>query len=252
MSAPVVAPLKRGVKHTLERMGLEVTRSNNRGSIEDFIPLEPTLRGARSAGLSVGDYIDTVLSKTPGATQATIDGMRALGVFDPTPKTVLEIGPGSGRYLAKVIEECSPERVEIYETATPWADWLVESYGVVAQPTSGSSLRATPDGSVDLLTAHKVFNTATFLTSVRYFYEAARVVAPGGCIVFDVMTETCLEPDVVRRWAVEGGEGHGSYPSPMPRQVCVDLFETLGCSLVGSFLAPMQVGFTEVLAFRKA
>ncbi|MEH0529807.1 hypothetical protein QBA75_22905 [Streptomyces stelliscabiei] len=60
--------------------------------------------------------------------------------------------------------------------------------------------------------AHKVFNTVTFLCASRYFLEMARVTRPGGRIVFDAMTETCLEPAAVRAWASEGGAGHGSYP----------------------------------------
>ena len=164
---------------------------------------------------------------------------------------MLEIGPGSGRYLEKTLEQCSPSRYEIYETAAPWASYLVETFGVLAQPTAGCSLAPTPDGTIDLVQAHKVFNTVTFLSSSRYFFEMARVTRAGGLIVFDVMTETCLEPATVRAWATRGGEGHDSYPIPMPRQTCIDLFATLGCTLEASFLAPMGFASTEVLVFRK-
>lgn len=95
----------------------------------------------------------------PGATQATVDELRTLGVYEAKPNTVLEIGPGSGRYLEKTL--------------------------------------------------------------------MARVTRPGGRIVFDVMTETCLDPSAVRAWATEGGSGHDSYPAAMPRRTCVDLFATL-------------------------
>lgn len=244
--------VKAGAKRLLGRVGFDIVRStNNRGGVDDFIPFEPTMRAARAAGLSVGDYLDGVMNGTPGATQSTIDELRALGVFAAAPDTVLEIGPGSGRYLEKTLKECSPGRYEIYETAEPWADYLVETFKVVARPTAGSSLAPTPDGSVDLVQAHKVFNTVTFLCAVRYFFEMARVTRPGGRIVFDVMTETCLDPATVRAWAMRGGEGHGSYPAAMPRGMCVDLFASLGCGLEGSFLAPMGVASTEVLVFVK-
>ncbi|MGC5041162.1 methyltransferase domain-containing protein [Streptomyces sp. DT190] len=144
------------------------------------------------------------MNGTPGATQSTIDELRALGVFAAEPDTVLEIGPGSGRYLEKTLKECSPGRYEIYETAAPWADYLVDTFGVVAQPTAGCSLAPTPDGSIDLVQAHKVFNTLTFLGAARYFFEMARVTRPGGRIVFDVMTETCLDPATMRAWAARG------------------------------------------------
>lgn len=244
--------LKSGVKRLLGRTGFDIVRTNNnRGGVDDFIPFEATMQAARAAGLSVGDYIDEVMNGTPGATRFTIDELRALGVFAANPDTVLEIGPGSGRYLEKTLKECSPGRYEIYETAAPWSDYLVDTFGVVAQPTAGCSLASTPDGSVDLVQAHKVFNTVTFLCASRYFFEMARVTRPGGRIVFDVMTETCLDPATVRAWATKGGAGHGSYPAAMPRQACVDLFATLGCSLEAGFLAPMGVASTEVLVFGK-
>ncbi|MFF8955364.1 methyltransferase domain-containing protein [Streptomyces sp. NPDC014894] len=244
--------LKSGARRLLGRAGFDIVRStDNLGGVDDFIPFEATMRAARAAGLSVGDHIDQVMNKTPGATQSTIDELRALGVYAAAPDTVLEIGPGSGRYLERTLKECSPARYEIYETAAPWADYLVETFGVVARPTEGCGLGPTPDGSVDLVQAHKVFNTVTFLCASRYFFEMARVTRPGGRIVFDVMTETCLDPDSVRAWATRGGAGHDSYPAAMPRRACVDLFATLGCALEAGFLAPLGVGSTEVLVFRK-
>lgn len=201
--------------------------------------------------MSVGDYIDDVMNGTPGATRATVDALRTRGVYADGPDTVLEIGPGSGRYLERTLKECSPRRYEIYETAAPWARHLVETFGVVARPTADSSLAPTPDGSVDLVQAHKVFNTVTFLCASRYFFEMARVTRPGGRIVFDVMTENCLDPAAVRTWATKGGTGHGSYPAALPRKTCVDLFATLDCDLEDGFLAPLGVASTEVLVFRK-
>ncbi|MEV0092570.1 methyltransferase domain-containing protein [Streptomyces sp. NPDC050738] len=244
--------LKSGVKRLLRRTGFDVVRSaNNLGGIDDFIPFEATMRAARAAGLPVGDYIDEVVNGTPGATQSTIDELRALGVYAAGPDTVLEIGPGSGRYLEKTLKECSPSRYEIYETAAPWADYLVNTFGVVARPTEGSSLAPTPDGSIDLVHANKVFNSVTFLCASRYFFEMARVTRPGGRIVFDVMTETCLDPAAVRAWATQGGAGHDSYPAAIPRRTCVDLFASLGCTLEAGFLAPMGVASTEVLVFAR-
>jgi len=244
--------LKSTVRGVVRRTGFDIVRSsNNRGGVDDFIPFEPTVRAARAAGLSIGDYIDEVMNGTPGATASTINRLQELGVFADDPATVLEIGPGSGRYLEKTLQACSPRRYEIYETAAPWADYLVETYQVVAQPTEGSSLAPTPDGSVDLVMAHKVFNTVTFLLATRYFLEMARVTRPGGRIVFDAMTETCLDPATVRAWATKGGTGHDSFPAALPRTTCVDLFASLGCTLHSSFLAPLGFASTEVLVFQK-
>lgn len=247
-----VSALRSGVRGVLRRTGYDLVRSTNvRGGVDDFLPFEPTVRAARAAGMSIGDYLDDVMNGTPGATASTIERLTELGVFAGAPHTLLEIGPGSGRYLEKTLEVCTPSRYEIYETAEPWRDFLVETYPVVALPTEGSSLAPTPDGSVDVVLAHKVFNTVTFLISIRYFLEMARVVRPGGRIVFDALTETALDPATLRDWAAKGGEGHGTYPTPLPRQACVDLFATLGCTLEAAFLAPMGFATTEVLVFRK-
>ena len=244
--------VRSGAKRLLERSGFQLVRSTTpQGGVDDFIPFEPTMRASRAAGLSVGDYIDEVMNGTPGATRSTVDELRTLGVFAAMPDTVLEIGPGSGRYLEKTLKECSPTRYEIYETAQPWADYLVDTFGVVAQPVTGFGLDATPDNSVDLVQAHKVFNTLTFLGACRYFFEMARVTRPGGRIVFDVMTETCLDPETMRVWATKGGSGHDSFPAAMPRRTCVDLFATLGFSLEAGFLAPLGVASTEVLVFKQ-
>lgn len=217
----------------------------------DFIPFKATLDAARSAGLSVGDYIDAFMNKTPGATQSTIDEMARIGVFDRTIETVLEIGPGSGRYLEKTLRHCKPARYEIYETAGPWAAYLAERYGVVLQPTSGTSLAATPDASVDFVQAHKVFSSITFLTTCCYWREMLRVMRPGAFCVFDIMTERCLAPEAIERWAVTRA-GAGSYPAAMPRDAALNYFTSMGCALAGSFVGPMGGGQTEVLVFKKS
>ena len=132
------------------------------------------ISAAAAAGLSVGDYVD-VTYNVAGATQGTIDGMSGLGVFSAPVETVLEIGPGSGRYLEKVVRKCAPARYEIYETAQAWADYLERRHRVVRQPASGSSLSDTADASIDLVHAHKVFVCTPFLITCRYWLEMLRV-----------------------------------------------------------------------------
>ena len=121
MSARSLA--KGAVNWTIGALGVEVVRKSHHdwSDTRNFIPIEVTLAGAKRAGLSVGDYIDTVMNNIPGATQFTIDEMKRLGVFGRPVGTVVEIGPGSGRYLEKTIAACSPGRYEIYETSEPWA-----------------------------------------------------------------------------------------------------------------------------------
>jgi SAM-dependent methyltransferase len=244
--------VKSAVKGCLAAAGLEVRllRRHDWTDVASFIPFTQTLSEAEKAGLSVGDYIDSVMNHAPGATQATIDGMAALGVFSGRIDTVLEIGPGSGRYLEKVIRICSPKRCEIYETAEPWAQYVVEKYGAIRQPTDGSRLAATPAASVDLVQAHKVFSGIHFLPTLRYWREMVRVMRPGGFAVFDVVTEACLAPDVVERW-IDSGLDTGSYPAAVPRQALLGYFERCGCACVGSFQIPMGPGTTETFVLRR-
>jgi hypothetical protein len=44
----------------------------------------------------------------------------SLGVYSGAVNWVVEIGPGSGRYVEKTLSVCSPSRYEVYETATKW------------------------------------------------------------------------------------------------------------------------------------
>ena len=241
----------RSVNTVLRRAGVELVPAgrHNWEDQEAYIPLEATLKAAADAGLSVGDYIDTVMNKTPGATQATIDGMTRLGVFDKKGGMVVEIGPGSGRYLEKVMRAAAPYRYEIYETAEPWAVHLARTYGVTWQPTNGYTLDSTPTASVDLVHAHKVFNSINFMPTCCLWQEMVRVTRPGGHCVFDIMTERCLSAAMISRWAASGMRA-GSYPAAVPRGPVIEFFEKASFSLVGSFIGPLGPGTTEVFVFR--
>ncbi|GIK40329.1 MAG: hypothetical protein BroJett011_41620 [Chloroflexota bacterium] len=226
-----------------------VQRNNPYTDYRDYIPFEETLAGANEAGLSVGDYIDVRHNK-PGATQETIDQMAALGVFRNKIERVCEIGPGSGRYLDKTLQACNPAYYEIYETAGEWEKWLVQKYKVTSHPTDGKSLAYTPSCSIDLVQAHKVLPGQPSLTICRYFVEMARVVRDGGKVVFDVVTEDCLDNATLEQWFVADG-GYQHYPCLMPKQYTIDFFCERHFSFDGSFLVPMAPGKTECLVFTK-
>ena len=82
-------------------LGIEIVRKGRFDYSDQgqYIPFHQTIAAAERSGLSVGDYIDEVMNKSPGATQATVDGMKRLGVFAQRSTNVVEIGPGTGRYL---------------------------------------------------------------------------------------------------------------------------------------------------------
>lgn len=240
------------VNGLLTPLGVKITRSDGHdwSDVANFIPFESTIEGARKAGMSLCDYIDGVLSGTPGVTADTIAKMKSLGVFADPLHTILEIGPGSGRYLEKTLAACRPSRYEIYETATAWARYLVQNFPVVLQRTDGYSLSSTPDQSVDLAQAHKVFSTVPFMATCCYWHELVRVIRPGGWAVFDAMTERCLDTQTLGVWA-KSGIRNGSYPAATPREAAVRFFTDAGFSLRGSFIVPMAPGCTELFVFRR-
>jgi SAM-dependent methyltransferase len=244
--------LKKAVQSTLAGFGVEVRRAGHDWSdTAQFIPLEETLAAARAAGLSVGDYIDTVMNNIPGATQATIDGMRELGVFAGKIESVVEIGPGSGRYLEKTIEACHPAQYTAYETALPWVKYLRDTYpSAVVHPTEGARLDQTADASCDLVHAHKVFSSVDLRVSLCYWQELVRVTRSGGHVVFDIMTESGMTPDLIDAW-IAGGHDTGAHPACVPRAACIGYFAAHRFAHRGSFMIPMGPAVTEVFVFQR-
>jgi hypothetical protein len=248
----MLSALKYAVNKSLSPIGLAITKVDGHGwnDVANFIPFKETMEKARTAGMSIGDYVDTVMNGVPDMTRNTINNMKSLGVFSKPMGTVVEIGPGTGRYLEKTLKAARSSRYEIYETAAPWSAYLVKEYSVTAQPTNGYALTHTADGSADMVQAHKVFSGVPFMATCCYWHEMSRVIGPGGWAVFDVVTERCLAGDTLRIWA-ESGIRNGSYPSVMPREVAVSFFIGKGFTLAGSFIVPMPPGTTELLVFKR-
>ena len=210
----MLSALKKSIKSGLAHHGIRIQLGHDWSKVEEFIPFRETLAAAQAEGMQVGDWIDARMNGIPGASQGTIERMAAAGVFAGA-RAIAEIGPGSGRYLYRAIELAKPERYEVYETAEEWATWLAETYPITVQPTDGATMAATPDASVDLAHAHKVFSTIPFIASIRYWREMVRTTKPGGYIVFDCMTEQCLSPELIGVWA-ERALTISSYPAAMP------------------------------------
>jgi hypothetical protein len=240
-----------GANRLLGLVDLKLTRAGEHDWADPrtFLPFEETIRSAVRSNMTVGQYIDATYN-VPGVNESTVAQLEELGVFNSRPARILELGPGSGRYLEQVAAICQPESYEIYETATPWASWLVKNYGVVLRPTDGRSLSATPTASVDLSHAHKVMCVLPFLTICRYLLELMRVTREGGYVVFDVPTEKCMPVEAVQEWA-DSDVDAGPYPSFLARHLVLDNFTSRGFELVGSFLTHMKPGMTEYFVFRR-
>lgn len=241
--------LGQNINHFLKLLDLKLVKLRPYTDYQDYIPFEKTITGAKEAGLSVGDYIDAKHNK-PGATQETIDKMSSFGVFAGKIERVCEIGPGSGRYLDKVIQKCHPSYYEIYETARVWEQWLLQQYSLTAQPTDGKSLSHTPSASIDLVHAHKVLPGQSSLVSCRYLKEMARVTQTGGKIVFDIVTEECFDEATLNDWLATSRR-YTSYPCLMPKQFTINFLQQHHCQFINSFLVPMKPGKTECMIFVK-
>jgi SAM-dependent methyltransferase len=241
---------REGVNAALGALGFELSRRHGATRpFTEYLDFHETLAGAKEAGLSVGEFIDMRYNE-PGTTQRTIDELAALGVFSESIERVCEIGAGSGRYVERTLANCQPAFYEVYETSQEWREWLAREYPVVVQPADGARLSNTPDQSIDLVQAHKVFSGIASMKTIRYFDEIARVVRPRGQAVFDVLTEDCLDDDTVASWLGSRAD-YDTYPAVMPKRFVTDFFARRGFSLVGGFVFPMLPGKTEYMAFRK-
>jgi phospholipid N-methyltransferase len=203
------------------------------------------MAAARNAGVPVADYLDNRFAK-PGATAETVRAMLKLADIHGDSAAICEIGPGSGRYAEAVINTLHPVTYEIYETATDWLAHLAKLPNAVIRPCDGRTLSPTSDGSVDLVHAQKVFVYLEFSATVGYLDEMARVVRPGGAVAFDIVSEACLQDDIVRGWAKRG-----TIYRPIPRTWAIEFLQRRGLTLLGSHLAPLTDGTTELMVFRR-
>ena len=244
MAAGYRRRLLQGFNSFLAPAGIEIIKRNK--EFRDYIPLKKTLMDAEQAGLPLGDYIDMRFN-VPGTTQATIDRMTEFGVFSSADR-VCEIGPGSGRYLEKVLDVCKPTHYEIYETSRDWREWLVDRYKVIAQPTDGTALSSTPSRSLDLIHSHKVLYGNPIIVICRLLIEMARVVKDHGYVVFDLLTEQCLADEMLGKW-IESGVDHAH--SMTTKQYAIDFFSSRGFCYRGGFIVPLKPGITEYFVFQK-
>jgi len=219
-----------------------VINSNKQG----YISTQETVKYAHKEGLSVCDYVETLWDQV-GGTQKIIDKMKEFGAFEIENPTVCEIGAGTGRYMEKVLEKCKPSRYESYETAADWAEWLTAEYPIISQSADGFSLNSTKDNSIDLVHAHGVFVYLPFFDSLQYFKEINRVAKKNAIIIFDCMTEDCLDTKTLNKWL----ESEYSYPQLLSEKYVFDFFQRSNYKLIGNFFTPYGQGKSKYFVFRK-
>ena len=231
----------------LRPLGVQLIRGRSGDpAIKDFLRARPTIAAAKAANLSLIDYIDMVYA-TPGTTSATVQAMLNLARLPEPLQRICEIGPGSGRYAEKVIDAVHPNVYEIYETATDWLPHLRTLPGALVQPCDGRTLANTATASVDLVHAQKVFVYLDFATVVGYFKEMIRVVRPGGVIAFDIVSERCLDDEILDMWVNVGDTPY----HPIPREWAIDYFAQRDAIFLGDHLAILSGGKSDLLVFRR-
>lgn len=213
---------------------------------KQYIDAVETVNAARAKGMSVCDYVEFIWDQK-GLTARVIEKMKNAGCFDACVN-VCEIGPGTGRYLERVLEDTSPERYDIYEIATDWAKWLSESYSPIIcnQPADGHSLKPTPSNSCNLVHAHGVFVYLSFLNAFEYFDEMIRVCSPGGYIVFDFYPDENFDADTIKKWI----SSKDRYPVILPCQMLRQYFISKGFVLKGTFENKHGQSFSRYLIYK--
>jgi hypothetical protein len=246
-----IVVLRRLIEHTangvLSPLGVRIVRRGRAPTIGGRrLSDEHVIAEATRRGLSPGALLEELFHKT-GRARDIVDRMAAAGVFAAPLRTAVEIGAGSGIYVEEVLGHGAIERYEVYELEENRARYLAGALPVIAQSTDGETLRATASRSADLVHAHGVFVTLEFLTSCSYFREIVRVIAPGGHVVFDIISESCLDESAIDSWLAS----RLRYPSMLPRGYVTGFFERHGFVLVDDFSMPLLVhGRSTYLIFR--
>lgn len=224
----------------------QINRLSNYSSLS-YMSAKKTVSAARREGLSVCDYVEKIWAQQ-GNTQKIIDQMETCGAFTFTNPNIVEIGPGTGRYLEKVFHKCTPSKYEIYETAKDWAQWLQSKYNIVTHKADGLTMQQTPSLSANLIQAHGVFVYLPFLVSYSYWMECWRITAEGGMVIFDIISEDCLNESTVENWF----KSNDRYLCFLSKSFVISLFNKHGFSLVKAFMNNKYgVGKSEYLVFIK-
>jgi SAM-dependent methyltransferase len=235
------------VNRALQPLNFQIIKGKSADpAVRPYRSARRTMGEARKAGLSVSAWIDQNHAE-PGATPALVKAMLSISGLSGKCGRVCEIGPGTGRYAEEVIAALHPDAYEVYETERSWIPVLRKLPNAIIRHCEGRTLSQTPDASIDLVHAQKVFTYLPFFATAGYMAEMARVVRPGGTVAFDVATEDCLDDPTVLTWIERGTIYH-----PFPKAWAVDFLQRRGLTLLGTATTPLPPGKSELLVFRRA
>ncbi len=209
-------------------MGFELRRAARQTL---YIHADETVAAAKARGLSLEEHTETLWNQR-GHTRRVVEAMKEAGCFADCVR-MCEIGPGTGRYMARCLDLAAPAVCEFYELAGDWASWLETAHAprALRRSTDGFSLRETASTSCQLVMSHGVFVYVPLLTTFDYLQEAARVCSDGGFIVFDCFTEEEVAGEQLARWRAS----RWRYAVVIPEQTLLDFCSSLGFACISSF-----------------
>lgn len=230
------------LKFLFTKMGLEIKRRSH----SSYIDAKKTIKSAQKAGKSICEYVEEIWD-IKGQTDMIIKRMRQVGALSQC-SDVCEIGPGTGRYLERIIEEVKPHRYHIYEIDKDWRDFIYKTYNnVITHPADGHTLSFTESGSCGLVCAFGVFVYLSFLNSFEYFKEMIRVCSKGGFIMFDIFSDREWNEKIIERWLATKER----YPVIIPEVLVVEYLKNKGCKLIDRFNVKYGQSYSTYLIFFK-
>lgn len=115
--------------------------------------------------------------------------------FNAPPQRICEIGGAWGATIAHLTNRFSPVEYQNYEIDPVYAEFAQDELGARAMPCDGESLSGTATDSIDLVVANNVLFFVPPIKTYRYMKEMARVTAPGGVVLFNVVVADTLSED---------------------------------------------------------
>lgn len=215
-------------------------------SVIPYISAKETIDQARAANMTLCEFVEAQWGISGNRDLVVSQIEHSVGLHDCN--YICEIGPGTGRYLERILEIAQPAMYETYETASDWREYLQRTFHVVSHVADGHTLHNTPDHSRDLVHSHGLFVALPLTAAFGYFREILRVAGPSAWVAFDFCPESAFDLDTVDRWV---DSGH-AYPSVLPRTPVLECFERAGFHLVHEFWHPYGEGRALYFILRRS
>lgn len=134
-----------------------------------------------------GVHLHELMRPMLAITDELLGGLLRDDDFAAPPKRICEVGGAWGATIAHLTRRFAPLEYRNYEIDAAYAAWAEKELGARAMPCDGESLAGTDDASMDLVVANNVLFFVPPIKAYRYLTEMARVLAPGGVLLFNAV-----------------------------------------------------------------